>query len=254
MLVDLRRRHIYERIVELGWLSSAQAAKEFHVSPLTIRRDLEVLEQQGLVQRVRGGAQVAGTPDVAYARRAARERDAKRRIGEFAADLVQDGETVYLDAGTTTLEIARALKTRARRDVRVVTHAVNLAAELVALPHLKVFSIGGEIFEETYAATGAAAVDMVGRYRYDRLFLACMGFDAQAGITNVRVPEVEIKAAALANARWTALVADASKWGVHTFARIAPLDRVQAVVTDDRLPDRAVETLRHLGLEVHLVP
>lgn len=260
MLASQRRKHIIERIEQLGTLSNTQAASEFGVSMLTIRRDLDLLEQQGLIRRVHGGAQAsrngatASLGGVGYDQRLHRDHAAKLRIGARAAELVQDGETIFLDAGTTTIEIARALKTRPLRSVRVVTHAVNIAAELVGLPQFRVFSIGGEIFEETYASTGQVAVELLSRYSYDRFFLACMGFDPRAGITNARLPEVEVKVAAMHQARWTGLVADASKWGVHTFARIAPLGSVQAVVSDERLPPAARAEVQQLGLDLMLTP
>jgi len=266
---EARRKRILERLEQSGSLSNAHAANEFGVSMLTIRRDLDLLESRGLIQRVHGGAQALsreapremtrdlsredGALEVRYNQRQLQGTEVKRRIGQQAAELVQDFETVYLDAGTTTLEVARALKLRPLTRIQVVTHAVNLAAELVGVAHIRVFCIGGEIFEESYAATGQVAVELVRRFSYDRCFLAGMGVDPSAGITNGRVPEVEVKTAALERAHWTCLVADASKWGVRTFAPIAPLSSVQAFVTDDRLPESGVQAVAHLGIALYCV-
>jgi len=261
---ETRRQRILERLEQTGTLSNANAASEFGVSMLTIRRDLDLLESRGLIERVHGGAQARakleasaprddGALGLRYAQRQSQEAEVKRRIGQRAAELVEDGETVYLDAGTTTLEVARALRLRSLSRVQVVTHAVNLAAELVGVPHLRVFCIGGEIFEESYAATGQVAVELVKRFSYDRCFVAGMGVDPDAGITNGRVPEVEVKAAAMARARWSCLVADASKWGTRTFAPIAPLSSVQAFVTDDRLPEAGCRIVQDLGIALYCV-
>ena len=261
MVSEARRKRILERLEQTGSLLSAHAATEFGVSMLTIRRDLDLLASQGLIQRVHGGAPArpreasrdTGSLEVRYTQRQSHEAEVKRRIGQRAAELVQDFETVYLDAGTTTLEVARALKLRSLTRIQVVTHAVNLAAELVGVAHIRVFCIGGEIFEESYATTGQVAVELVKRFSYDRCFIAGMGVDLASGITNGRVPEVEVKAAAMARAHWTYLVADASKWGVRTFAPIAPLSSVQAFVTDDRLPDSDAQAIRQLGISLHCV-
>jgi len=264
---EARRKRILERLEQTGSVLSAQAASEFGVSMLTIRRDLDLLASQGLIQRVHGGAQAltrevsrarevsgeGGALELRYTQRQSHEAEVKRRIGQQAAELVQDFETVYLDAGTTTLEVARALKLRPLTRIQVVTHAVNLAAELVGVAHIRVFCIGGEIFEESYAATGQVAVELVKRFSYDRCFIAGMGVDLTVGITNGRVPEVEVKAVAMTRAHWTCLVADASKWGVRTFAPIAPLSSVQAFVTDDRLPDLGAQAIEQLGISLYRV-
>jgi DeoR/GlpR family transcriptional regulator of sugar metabolism len=252
LLAETRRQHILARVATLGSLSNAQAAEEFGVSLLTIRRDVETLARQGLVARVHGGVRTVTESNLLYDERAKQRLNAKQQIGVQAASLVRDGETVYLDAGTTTLEVAHALRHGPLKALRIVTHAVNIAAELVARPGFSIFLIGGEIFEDTYAATGRAAVQMLSEYRFDRMFLACMGFDPQGGVTNARVPEVEVKAAAMAQSAWTGLVADATKWGVTTFARIVPLSGINAVISDEQLPAEAQQILSQLGIELYL--
>jgi DeoR/GlpR family transcriptional regulator of sugar metabolism len=252
LLADMRRQHILARVASLGSISNAQAAEEFGVSVLTIRRDVEMLARQGLVARIHGGVRSVTDSNLHYDERAKHRLSAKQQIGQQAASLVKEGETVYLDAGTTTLEVAYALRRSPLKTLRIATHAVNIAVELAVRPGFTVFLIGGEIFEDTYAATGRAAVQMLSGYRFDRMFLACMGFDPQGGITNARVPEVEVKTAALAQSGWTCLVADAAKWGVTTFARIVPLNGVNAVISDTQLPFEAQQTLTHLGLELYL--
>lgn len=250
MLARDRHRRILELLERDGSLTNTQLAEELDVSIMTVRRDLNELEHRGLMQRVHGGAQAIGEPDVGYSLRSRRDMGAKRAIGRTAAELVRDGETIYLDAGTTTIEIARCLHRREFRHLKVVTHAVNIATELSGHANITVIQVGGEIYRQTYAATGPLALETIKHFSFDRLFLAAQGFDLDGGLTNGNLTENEIKRAAMDNSRWIALVADASKWKATTFARIAPVARLNAIITDNRLPPEGREALERIGLEV----
>jgi DeoR/GlpR family transcriptional regulator of sugar metabolism len=250
MLARDRHRRILELLEQAGSLTNSQLVEELDVSIMTVRRDLNELEHRGLMQRVHGGAQAVGESDVGYSLRSRRDLGAKRAIGRSAAELVQDGETIYLDAGTTTIEIARCLHRRTFLHLKVVTHAVNIASELAGHANITVIQLGGEIYRQTYAATGPLALETLRHFRFDRLFLAAQGFGLEGGLTNGNLTENEIKRAAMENARWTGLVADASKWKVTTLARIAPVARLNAVITDNRLPPEGRAALERIGLEV----
>ena len=268
MFAEERRKLLLERIEAAGTLSNAEVADAFNVSMLTIRRDLELLERDGLIRRIYGGAQHISVPLIEAARsidfqqRAQQNLDLKKRIAELAAETVMDGETVFLDAGTTTLALARALvertlnqRTLSERppmNVRIVTHAVNIANEFAGHQNFRIFAIGGEIFEETRASTGQFTLDTIRRFAYDRCFVGCMGFDVQNGMTNARMPEVDVKNAVIERSSWVCLVADSLKWGVNAFAPIAPLERCHCVVSDSGLPDEAQRKVRRLGIDLRL--
>jgi DeoR/GlpR family transcriptional regulator of sugar metabolism len=253
-----RRKLLLDRIKSTGTLSNADIADEFKVSMLTIRRDLEVLERDGLIRRVYGGAQHVSVPmigngkSVEFGQRSERNQDAKERIAKKAAQFIQDGETIYIDAGTTAHALSRALIAKPVRNLRIVTHAVNIANEFASHPGFKVFIIGGEIFEETRASTGQFTLDSIRRFSYDRFFLGCMGFDVHNGMTNARMPEVEIKNAAIERANWVCLIADSSKWAVNTFASIAPIERCNCIVSDSALPKFAQHEIKRLGIALSL--
>ena len=231
-------------------VSNALAAESLGVSLMTVRRDLAELEHRGLVLRVHGGAQLANASEIGYAARARQHTEQKRAIGELAAMLIKPGETVYLDAGSTTAEIARHLRRRQIEEVRVVTHAVNIATELAGLPHVQLVQIGGEVYRRSYSTAGAIALDTIGRLRFNRMFLATQGFSSEAGVTDWSLAEVEVKRAAANNSAWVAVTADASKWGKVLLAQTAPISSFQAVITDSRISDAAQAELRRLGLEV----
>ena len=263
MFAEERRKLLLERIEAAGTLSNAEVADAFKVSMLTIRRDLELLERDGLIRRIYGGAQHISVPPIEAARgidfqqRSQQNLDLKKRIAELAAETVTDGETVFLDAGTTTLALARALVERTLSErpltnVRIVTHAVNIANEFAGHLNFRIFAIGGEIFEETRASTGQFTLDTIRRFAYDRCFVGCMGFDVQNGMTNARMPEVDVKNAVIERSSWVCLVADSLKWGVNAFAPIAPLERCHCVVSDSGLPDEAQRRVRRLGIDLRL--
>lgn len=254
MLPNNRLRRILELVNQHGTLSNAALADALAVSTMTVRRDLDVLERQGYLRRIHGGARAIDEWDVDYRLRRSRNVCAKRLIGAKAAEWVQDGETVYLDAGTTTMEVAKAIKARRLNHVRVVTHAVNIAAELTGTPGLGLLQIGGELFLHNYSATGPLAIETVRRFSFDRLFLGAQGVDLTAGVTNSSLLEAEVKNAAIASSRWICLVCDASKWGRVTFASSGDLRDLDLFITDSRLPQEARVNLAELGLEVITVP
>jgi DeoR/GlpR family transcriptional regulator of sugar metabolism len=253
LLVAQRHRAILDSIAKKGMIETADLARELQVSPMTIRRDLVELDSRGLLVRVRGGAQTAREADVGYRHRSRRHPDEKRQIAAAAAEMVESYDTIFLDAGSSTIEVARALRSRSGLTrVNVVTHAVNLAEELAGCAHITVIQIGGEIYRETYSCTGPMTLGVIEKFYFDRMFLAAQGVHSDFGLTNSNLLEVEIKVAAMARSRWTCLLADASKWQSRSMYRIAGFDEIDAWVSDSRLPDEAIGKARAKGVEVVL--
>lgn len=252
MLASERRKRMIDLLEHQGWLTTAEVATTLEVSEMTVRRDLGELEHRGLLRRVHGGAEALSSDDVGYALRSRKNHEAKRLIGARAAALVKDGETVYVDAGTTAMEVALALRRRRPKGVMVVTHAVNIAAQLAGQPTLSVVQIGGEIYRKTYAATGPAAVAAIRRLSFDKVFLAAQGFGFRDGLSNSNLAEVEVKQAALVASSWVCLIADASKWEQKSLAYVAPLERLHAVVSDEALLPGGRRALAARGIELHL--
>lgn len=251
MLVAQRRRLILETIALQGAVHTCTLAHTLGVSEMTVRRDLAALDKEGLLLRVHGGAQTARDADVGYGLRLRRKPDAKRAIGRAAAKLVGSYETVFLDAGTTTTEVAKALRQRSDlKGVNVVTHAVNLAAELSGGEAVTVIQVGGEIYRQTYSTIGPTALETIERFSFDRMFLAAQGVDAKDGLTNSNLLEVQVKVAAMSRARWTCLVADASKWGRRSMYRIAGLNGIDAWLADEELEPQARLDVATRGVEV----
>ena len=251
--VPLLARDRSQRILTLleaqGSLTNAVLAQTLGVSAMTVRRDLLDLEHQGLVRRVHGGVELPSSPDRGFSLRSRQGRVAKQAIGRAAAALVQSGETVYLDAGSTAMELALSLRLRPLERVRIVTHAINIAAEFAGLPNFSLIQVGGEILGQTYAATGPLALETLSKLRFDRLFLGAQGFSVEAGLTDSNLLEAELKAAAIRSATEVILIADASKWRRISFARVAPLEVLSCIVTDVSFPEGDRTLLNELALE-----
>jgi DeoR/GlpR family transcriptional regulator of sugar metabolism len=220
---------------------------------MTVRRDLADLEARGMIRRVRGGAiRVDGT-DPGYSHRSREHLSEKQRLGRIAAQLVSDGETIFLDAGTTAAEVARALADRARNEgirARVVTHAINIGAELAVVPGLAVHQLGGEIDPATLGATGPDVIRDIHQMNFDLFFMGVTGVDPAEGLTNSSRVGVEVKRTACARARKVWVVADGSKWKNVSFYRVTDLTTVHGWVTDAVLQPDECSSLMSAGLQI----
>jgi DeoR family fructose operon transcriptional repressor len=241
-----RRRRIFEIVLARQAVSVAELAESFDVSAMTIRRDLQTLEEQGLVEAVHGGAKSStNSPfELSYGQREHHEAEAKRAIGKRAAELVSDGETVALDGSTTTLTVARMLSHRRR--LTVVTNGIKAAAELGHRPGIEVIITGG-LLHQTSSLVGPFARATLEQLHVDWLFFSVTGISDDL---DLRVPsefDAEIKAAMMRIAKQVVLVADVTKFGRDSYVRVGPLSDVDVVVSDDRLSALWQERIKETG-------
>lgn len=258
---DMPTRQRRQRIVELvqreGEQRVSDLAGRFGVSTVTIRTDLAVLEKEGRLVRAHGGASApaeprgAGTLVTALLRvdeRATLNLDQKRRIGRAAAARVAPGDTILLDAGTTAVEIARQI---ARLEpLTVVTNALNVALELGAAPSQRLILLGGAYHPQSSSTVGPLAVKSLSELAVGTLFLGTQAFDAAAGLTDSTMEIAEVKRAMIRAARRVVLVTDSSKWGRASLHRVADLEEIDTLVTDEGLPAEARELCARLGIEL----
>ncbi len=241
---------ILDRVSADGSVAVADLARELDVSEATVRRDLQALTRDRLLVRTHGGALARDSGEEVPSRlKAVRQQDEKRRIGQAAAALVPDGAVVGLSGGTTSLELAKALS--GRRGLTIVTNAVDLAAQLAGQPETHVISIGG-IVRRSLEAVGPAAEEMLTRYHLDTVFVGVDGLSADAGCTTFDEMEAQTDRAFLQQARRRVVVADSSKLGLVTFARIASLDEVTDLVTDSGADPEQVASIERAGVRVVL--
>jgi len=231
-----RQARIVQQLQEEGFVEVARLSTDLAADRSTIRRDLRALEQRGLVRRTRGGAvpgPASGHADIPYEVKRMEHTPAKEAIGFYAAQLVQNAEAVLLDSGSTTFQVARAL--RHRHDISVVTNDLNVAMSLAESPRIQLVLTGGILLESVYTLVGPRTVEELRALHVDRVFLGADAIHHEVGITNVTFVEVEVKRAMIAAARELVLVADSSKFEHRALASVCGLDDVDLIVTDDRL-------------------
>ncbi|HEY8870180.1 MAG TPA: DeoR/GlpR family DNA-binding transcription regulator [Candidatus Limnocylindrales bacterium] len=249
MLVGERRRRIVEVLAADARASVADLAVRFAVSESTIRRDLQLLSENGAVERTHGGALPPSRFEPSFGEKETVNRSQKAAIAAAALDLVEPGQTVFLDAGTTTLELARLL--RSRPDVTVASNSVPVAVELAN--RLRLILTGGTAKESTLALVGPLAERSIAEMHVDIAFLGMNGVSATAGFTTPTWEEAAAKARMIGSARLAVVLVDSTKLGAVTFAHVAGLDEVDLVITDDRAPADQIEALRAAGLDVRVV-
>lgn len=250
-----RRQEILKLIEEDSRVSVAVLAARFDVSESSIRRDLNELHRLGLVQRTYGGAigYANSSSEAPFNERVISRHDEKERIGRAAAQLVQPGDTIFVDGGTTTECMLSYLL--ADSPLTVVTYGLNIVQRLLDQRNLTVILIGGILHPPTLTFGGVFAADSFECYniRFDKAFLATTGVSAEAGITNAGFDEIPIKRRALRSARETILLADSAKVGVIAAGVVAPIDLVQRLITTRDADEAEVEALRKHGVLVDLV-
>lgn len=250
LLSEPRRRRILDWIQEEGAARVRDLAQAFQVSEATIRQDLEKLEQDGFVTREHGGAFLNSMPAQVSGLTLHHQEnmEKKRKIGALAASLVNDGETLILDAGTTTTEIANGLVDK--RDLTVITNALNIALTLGAVPGFAVHMPGGQFKPPTLSLSGDKAVDYFKNIYAGKLFLATAGVALDAGLTYPSFADLQLKEAMIKAASRVYLVADSTKINKSSFTRLGALDVIHSFITDDGVSDADVKAFEARGIEV----
>ncbi|MER7676911.1 DeoR/GlpR family DNA-binding transcription regulator [Streptomyces sp. NPDC096934] len=247
-----RLRQITEAVREAGRAGVAELAELTGASEMTIRRDLEVLAAQGVLERYRGGARslLLRGDEPPFALRSQDGLEAKRRIATEAARLIADGESVVVDSGTTCLEVARTLKDRRLTVMPLSLHAVNA---LTDGPHLTLLVPGGRPRQGELALTGPLTQASLSALRFDTAVIGCCGLTAEDGLTAYDLDDAAVKRAAIASARRVIAVTEGSKLSRTALAHVAPASALHAVVTDQDAPEDQVDALAARGVTVRQV-
>lgn len=243
---------ILEQLADGGSVAVAQLADALSVSPATIRRDLAMLEEQRLLERMHGGAvgrAVAYELPLRY--KTVRHGDEKRRIAIEAASRVTESMAVGLTGGTTATEVAKALADR--RDLTIVTNALNIASELAIRPDVKLVVTGGVARSQSYELSGPIAETTLAGLNLDIAFIGVDGIEARAGCTTYQEIEAHTNGVMIEQARQVVVIADGSKIGRAAFARICPLSAVDELITDQEADRDAVRKLTDSGVRVTFV-
>ena len=254
MLAQGRRRKIMELVEQTGQVTIPDLVTRFSVSAVTARTDLDALSANGVVVRSHGGAVLYGpTQDYPLKLKAALHPSEKARIGQAASQLVQPNETIILDSGTTTAEIAKSLKRAKLRSLTVITSALNIANELAAAPEISLIMLGGLLRTLAYSFVGPQAEATLRDLHADRLFLAVDAFDLEGGPSTPDVLEAQLNGLMMEVSKETTVVADSSKLGRRSLFRIGPIEKVHRLITDADAPKQFIDALRRKHVEVVVV-
>ena len=234
------------RAVRSGTARVPELAAAFDVSPMTVRRDLRMLAREGKLERVYGGA-ISAEEDRPFAEIAVERSEAKQRIGAVAAALVQDGQTVMLDIGTTAVQVARHLR---GRSLTVIT--TNLAAyeELLPEPGITLILPGGVVRRDYRSLVGVIAQDSLSQLSADMAFIGTSGVDAEGSVWDTTMVEVPIKRAMMSAVDRVVLVADRQKFSMGGVVRVCGAADIDQIVTEDELPATTQIAVNEAGIEV----
>ena len=253
-LAEVRQDRMAGIILDEGFARVTDLAGRFGVSAVTVRADLSALEARARVRRVRGGAVPLGERERPFESSQWEAPVQKSSIGVRAAAMIADGDTVILDVGTTTTAIARALVLRTDlRDVTVVTNGLNIALELEpAAPRISVVVTGGTLRPLQHSLVNPLGTVLLERLRASVAFVGCNGVDPEVGVTNVNLPEAEVKRAMLLAARRRVIVADGSKVGQVELAKVCDIEEVSLLITDATADPEVLTEIAAAGCQVEL--
>lgn len=248
MFAEERQIRILELVNRNGKVAVLELSETLGVSPVTIRRDLERLEEEGSLYRTHGGALSLemGGRETAHERSFSEKEEAfaaeKQRIAEAAASMVEDGDSLLLTPGTTNMLLAGKLK--GKQGLSVVTNAANIASSVAGQTDWNVILTGGKIRPQSYALVGPLAEECLDKIRADKLFLGIDGLDFQTGLTTPSLEEASINRKMISLAKQVIVVTDHSKFGKAAFSRIAELRAVHTLITDKGLADEYADYIR----------
>jgi DeoR family transcriptional regulator of aga operon len=245
-----RQKQIHSMLTKLGRLSVAEIVEQFSISEATARRDLETLTSQGKAQRVHGGviAVEQAPPELPILEREGEQSDEKASIGRAAAELISDGETIFLGSGTTVLETAKQL--RERKNLTVVTNSLPVLNALAGIKEIMVVSLGGQLRESELSFIGHITEQALAELRVDKVIVGTRGASLEHGLTNDYLQETLTDRAILKIGREVIIVADHSKVNRVSTALLAPLKTVHTFVTDSKADKKFLQALKKQGIQV----
>jgi DeoR/GlpR family transcriptional regulator of sugar metabolism len=253
MLSVERHQAILDLLEKNDAVQVTELVESFAVSEMTIRRDLDLLQRQGLLRRVHGGAvsNRGRSYEPPFLLRSTEHTAEKTRIGRAAAGLIKKGASVMLDVGTTTLEIARHLNDH--QDLTIITPCFPIATMLAEHPGIRLILTGGILRRGERSLVGHLAARAVQDFYVDKLFLGAGAVDLEAGFTEFNLEDALVKQAMLCRAKDITVVVDSSKFGHIAFTAIAPLQAANRIITDTGLEPQAAMEIRNMGIELILV-
>lgn len=247
-----RRAAILQALKENSEVSIKDICERFNVSEVTVRKDLNMLHERNLLVRTRGGAirlpESDNGNDMSISYKRLYYHKEKQVIGQLAASLIKDGETILLDSGTTTLEIARNL--HSFNKLTIITNALNIAAELLKYKRFNVIILGGYLRETSQSTVGPIAESNLKVFYCDKFFLGVDSFNIETGLSTPNIEEANLNQVMFSMAKEVIAVLDSSKFNKRSFVFIAPVNMINTVVTDSGIPVNVKRQLKSMNIEV----
>lgn len=240
-----RHRQILEFLMKGQEQSVSFLAEQLHTSEITIRRDLTILAEQGKLVRTHGGAIRNELPFVPFVQKAATQTQAKKRIGQRAASVVQEHDILFLDCGSTVLAMAPYLKSF--QNLKIITNSLPLIWELREAPHLSINLIGGELDLHRQAVHGSVALEHVARYHATKAFIGVDGISLKNGLTARSETEASFTNALLAHAKESFLLVDSGKFEKDSYLKFAPLTAIHHIITNAGLDQQLIQQYQEAG-------
>ncbi len=254
LMIDERRRLIREMVEARGSVTVDELADSFGISKVSIRSDLRLLDSMGVLVRSRGGALVIRDgDDLPITIKENLHRAQKIRIAEEAVKQIVDGETIILDSGSTTAEIAKQIRGLKLNSINVITNALNIAVLLANTAHVNLIMLGGVLRNNSYSLSGPQAERALEGLYADRLFLGVDSIDPEIGLMTPHLLEAQLNAKMIQISRRVIAVADSSKLMRRNLSVIARMDQINMLITDKAAPANLVELFNATGVDVVLV-
>jgi DeoR family fructose operon transcriptional repressor len=249
MFAEERKSKILDSLNKNGKVKVCDLSKTYEVSEVTIRRDLQELEEAELIKRVHGGAVLNDNTkfEPTFSEKIDKLYDEKESVGKLAASMVLDGDTIVLDAGTTTLNIAKYITAK---NITVLTNSVDIAFELAKKQNMEVIVTGGTLRWETRALVGPVADTTFKNFRVDKAFIGVNGLCIINGLTTPNIIEANTKREMIKIARKIIVVCDHTKFNKVSFAKIVDLDSIDLIITDNQLDDELLEKFKEKDIKI----
>jgi len=247
-----RRQNIVIALTDAGQLSVVDLSARFDVSEVTIRQDLQALSEQGVLQRTRGGAlSINAMPEFSFDVRQQQQSAEKARIGQAAAGLVHDGDTIFLDASTTAQAMLPHLKQRS--ELTIITNSLRIAINLLDAPHIHVFMPGGSLRRTSISVAGQPQAPFLAGVNIEIGFFGARGLSIKEGLTDAGLEEAQMKRGMVERCRRVVGVLDSRKWGKVSAATFAQLHQLDSIITDVDAPQYLVDQVKEHHVDVILV-
>ncbi len=251
-----RHKYILEKLERFGFIRITDVAEELGVTKVTIRKDVKILEGKGLLYKVHGSARLAN-PHIAdrdLMTKSSLNREAKRRIAERAAQMIEEGDSIMISAGSTTYALAEVIHAMSpSKTLNVVTPFLKVSALLNEVDTIQVEQLGGCVYKKSFATRGENASVSLGDMVCSKFFIGVDGLDPEYGITTSTIEEALLSRKMMAASAKSIVVADSSKFGHHGYGRITAIDDVDVIITDTGISPEMVKIIEESGIELIIV-